>query len=212
MVRLLVLVLVLAALVALPFAIWGDGIEAQLSPSGAAEWMRSYGGWAWAVGMGLIAADIALPIPATAVMAALGVVYGPLIGGLTATLGSVLAGVIGYGLCRCINRDFARRLAGEKGYDQAEALFHRWGGWLVAASRWAPVLPETAAFMAGLTRMPFLRFTAALVCGSAPLGFIFAWVGHLGAQRPLLTMMFAALAPLALWAAYRAVAGRRSEV
>ena len=203
MIRLVAVVLALAILVALPFALWGGAVEAWLSDDGATEWMRGYGGWAWAVGLALIAADIFLPIPATAVMAALGVIYGPLAGGVLSALGSIIAGLTGYGLCRLIGPRLADRLAGARGMAQARRLFDRWGGWLVAASRWLPVLPETVAFLAGLARMPFWRFTAALTCGAVPLGFAYAAIGAIGAEAPVLTLAVAAIAPLALWAAAR---------
>jgi uncharacterized membrane protein YdjX (TVP38/TMEM64 family) len=203
MIRLLGVVLALAVLVGLPFAIWGEQIEAWLSVDGATAWMRGFGGWAWAAGMGLIALDIFLPIPATAIMAALGVIYGPLVGGAVAAAGSIAAGLVGYGLCRMIGPKLAERLAGAEGMGEARRLFDRWGGWLVAASRWLPVLPETVAFLAGLVRMPFWRFAAALACGAIPLGFAFATIGALGADAPLLTLAVAAVLPLGLWALAR---------
>ena len=203
MIRLFFVVLALALLVALPFALWGDPVTAWLSIDGAAEWMRGFGGWAWAAGLALIAADIFLPVPATAVMAALGVIYGPWAGGALSALGSIIAGLTGYGLCRLIGPRLASRLAGAEGMAQARLLFDRWGGWLVAASRWLPVLPEMVAFLAGLVRMPFWRFTAALVCGAVPLGLAYAAIGAFGADKPALTLAIATIAPLGLWAAAR---------
>ena len=73
--------------------------------------MRGFGGWAWAVGIGLIASDIALPIPSSAVMAALGIIYGPWIGGAISAGGSILAGLTGYGVCRMIGPATAEKLA-----------------------------------------------------------------------------------------------------
>src|SRR5262245_21513617 len=43
--------------------------------------LRAYESWAWAVGIALLWADLLLPVPQTAVIAALGVVYGTLVGG-----------------------------------------------------------------------------------------------------------------------------------
>ena len=203
MARLLLVVLAVAVLVGLPFAIWGDQVEAWLTTDGATEWMRSFGHWAWVAGLALIAADIALPLPATAIMAALGVIYGPWLGGFISACGTVLAGCIGYGICRVVPLHMAERLAGAKGMAQARALFARWGGWLVVGSRWLPILPETVAFLAGLTRMPFGRYLAALICGGLPLGMVFASVGHWGAETPVLALLVAALLPVALWGPIR---------
>ena len=205
MLRLIVLVLVLAFLVALPFAIWGDRVEQVLSIDGAIAWMKSTG-WAWAAGIALIVSDVALPVPSTAVMAALGVIYGPFIGGIISAFASIMAGSLGYWLCRALGPSFAERLAGQKGLAQARALFDRWGFGLIAISRWVPVLPETVAFLAGLIRVPYPRFVLALSCGAVPLGFVFATAGHLGRDAPLVIIVLCAVAPLlllALWRAFR---------
>jgi len=182
-----------------PFLIWGVQLEASILDAGAADWMRQFGGWAWLAGIGLIASDIALPIPSSAVMAALGIIYGPIVGGAISAAGSVFAGLAGYGLCRMIGPKTAEKLAGAAGMAQARTLFDKYGGWIVAGSRWLPILPETISFLAGLTAMPFRRYLAALACGALPLGFVFATAGHLGADNALATMAICAVAPLLLW-------------
>jgi len=203
MFRLLLIVLALIALSVVPFAIWSGQLEEDLSRLGAAGWMQSFGAWAWLVGIGLIASDIVLPVPASAVMGALGIIYGPWIGGAISALGSIVAGLLGYGVCRLIGPATAERLAGADGFAQARTLFDRWGGWLVAGSRWLPILPETVSFLAGLTGMRFAHYLGALICGAIPLGFAFATLGHLGADNALPTLFVLAVAPLLLWFAVR---------
>jgi uncharacterized membrane protein YdjX (TVP38/TMEM64 family) len=210
MLRLLLIVFALIALSVVPFVIWGGQIEEDLSRLGAAGWMRSFGAWAWAVGIGLIVSDIALPVPSTAVMGALGIIYGPWLGGVLSALGSILAGLLGYGICRLIGPETAERLAGTEGFAQTRRLFDRWGGWLVAGSRWLPILPETISFLAGLTGMRFTRYLGALVCGAVPLGFTFAAAGHLGADNAMATLLICAVAPLALWLVARPFFNRQA--
>lgn len=207
MLRLIAVVLFLAFAVALPFAIWGAEIEAVLSIDGTVNWLRGTG-WAWAAGIGLIVSDIVLPVPSTAVMAALGIIYGPIVGGAIAATGSILAGSLGYGVCRALGPRIAERLAGEAGIAEARRLFERWGFGLITISRWLPVLPETVAFLAGLIRVPFPKFLLALTCGAVPLGFTFATAGHLGRNAPMIVILLCALAPLSLWAVASAL--RRS--
>ena len=210
MFRLLLIVFALIALSVVPFVIWGGQIEEDLSRLGAAGWMQSFGRWAWVVGIGLIASDIALPVPSTAVMGALGIIYGPWLGGAISALGSVTAGLLGYGVCRMIGPKTAQRLVGNEGFGQARALFDRWGGWLVAGSRWLPILPETVSFLAGLTGMRFTRYFGALVCGAIPLGFAFATAGHLGADNAVATLLICAVAPLVMWLAVRPFLNRQA--
>jgi uncharacterized membrane protein YdjX (TVP38/TMEM64 family) len=201
--RLLAVFVGLALLVLIPFAIWGGELERALQPKAAAAWLHGYGAWAWAVGLGLLLADLVLPIPATAVMSALGFIYGPLLGGLVGSAGSILAGALGYGLCRSAGPRAAQSLLGEHGLEQGRRLASGTGPWLVVLSRWLPVFPEVVACMAGLTRMPAPTFLAALACGSIPLSFAFAAVGHAGLDRPGLALALSAITPPALWLAVR---------
>lgn len=199
MLRFLLVCLFLAVTVALPFVFWGDQFEAAFSADESVQWLRDFGPYAWLSAIGLLVADLVLPIPTTAVMAGLGIIYGPLVGGFIATAGSVIAGLTGYWLCRWMGRPMAERLAGQSMLDYGQRLFDSAGGWLVALSRWQPILPEVIACIAGLSRMRADYFLIALICGSAPLGFVFALIGHSGQQSPILTMTVAALAPLFIW-------------
>ncbi len=199
--RLLWISLMLVALVLIPFLLWGEALAATFTQAGAVAWLRDYGRWAWAAGMALLLADLALPVPGTVVMAALGFLYGPVTGGVLAAAGSFLPGAAGYGLCRAFGRGAALRLLGRKDLEKGERLFAGAGGWLVVLSRWLPVFPEVVACMAGLARMPAQRFFAALACGSLPLGFVFAAVGHAGVAHPVLAVALSALLPPVLWLA-----------
>jgi uncharacterized membrane protein YdjX (TVP38/TMEM64 family) len=201
--RLLAVFVGLALLVLIPFAMWGNELERALQPEAAAAWLYAYGAWAWAVGLGLLLADLVLPIPATAVMSALGFIYGPLVGGLVSSAGSILAGALGYVLCRSAGPRAAQRLLGEHGLKQGRRLASGTGPWLVVLSRWLPVFPEVVACMAGLTRMPAPAFLMALACGSIPLSFAFAALGHAGLDRPGLALALSALAPPVLWLVVR---------
>ncbi len=203
--RLAGVLLALAVLVAIPFLLWGNRLGQLFAGNGAIDWLAGYGSFAWLIAVGLLTADLVMPIPATAIMSALGMIYGPFWGGLAAVGGSVFSGLVGYGLCRHLGRPFAARIAGEDALAQGERLFSRAGGWLVALSRWLPVLSEVMACVAGLARMPFAVFLGALLCGTVPLGFTFAAIGHLGADRPMLTLGIAAVLPVFLWFALRPI-------
>lgn len=198
--RLFLLFLVLALLVLIPFLIWGDDFEASMSIEKTVETLQDSGAWAWAVGIGLLWIDLFLPILGTVVMSALGLVYGPMLGALIALIGSLAAGLTAYGLARLLGRRAVLWLVGEKGLLEGERLFQgNPGGWLIALSRWMPILPEVMACMAGLSKMPFSRFLAALVAGSLPLCVVFAWIGSRGEESPIWTLILSAGLPPALW-------------
>ena len=198
--RLLSIFIALALLFAVPFLLWGDAFQERFAGDGAVNaWIENYGSWAWMVGVLLLAADLVLPVPSTAVMSALGLVYGVFLGGLLGAAGSILSGCLAYAICRSLGRETAIRIAGEKDLRRGERLFASVGGWVVALSRWLPLLPEVVACMAGLSRMPPIHFFLALVCGTLPLAFTFAAVGERGVDSPALALSLSAALPVVLW-------------
>jgi uncharacterized membrane protein YdjX (TVP38/TMEM64 family) len=198
--RLIYIFIGLAVLLALPFIIWGEAFDAVLKGEAGLTWLNEFGRrWAWIVGVGVLAADLVLPIPATTVLAGLGMIYGPFVGGLIGSAGSIIAGLIAYGLSRSMGRDAAVWLAGEEDLLKGERFFANAGGWAVALSRWMPLLPEVIACLAGLSRMPFARFCVALACGSVPMAFAYAILGHTHADRPGLALLLCAVVPPVLW-------------
>lgn len=197
--RLLLVLLLPAAILLLPFLLVGDRLDAALGGPRLVELLAAAGSWAWVAGIALLVGDLVLPIPASGVMAALGIVYGPWLGGLIGAAGSFLSGSLGYLFCRRLGRQAALWLVGERDLRRGTELADRHGGWLVAASRALPLLPETVACAAGLVRMRPTTFFAALACGALPMGVAFATLGSLGANRPLASIAVATLLPLAVW-------------
>ena len=205
MTKLIGIVVGLVLFITLPFFIFGEQIEQVFAGDGVVSWLQSFGSLAWVAAMVLLIADLAIPVPTTAVMAALGMVYGPVLGGVIAGLGSIISGLVGYVLCRNLGRPFALLLSGEKGLAEGEKLFQNIGGWIVAMSRWLPVVSEVIACLAGLSKMPFPMFLAALICGSVPLGFLFSTIGYIGGEYAMLTLILSALLPFILWVGVRLV-------
>lgn len=161
--------------------------------------LRQYEGWAWAAGIALICADLVLPIPQTAVIAALGIVYGTLLGGLLGSLGLISGGLLGYGLMLTATRRFAQRLAGLRSLQKMEGLFDRRGAWAIILTRSLPYsIPEATVFLAGLAGMPMRKFIAALTIGSVPTAFAFAAIGAGWADQPIVALTVSFVLPILL--------------
>jgi uncharacterized membrane protein YdjX (TVP38/TMEM64 family) len=201
--RLLAWFIGLSVVVLGTWLLWGNAWETRFTLEGAVAWIGGAGSWAWAAGIGLLAADLVLPVPGTVVMSALGLVYGVLLGGLVAAAGSMVAGLCGYGIGRLIGEKAARRLLGDLDFEKGRLLFARGGGWMIALSRSLPILPEALSCTAGLVRMPFGRFVASLACGSLPVGYLFAWIGAAGRDAPGWALVFSLAVPVVLWALAR---------
>jgi uncharacterized membrane protein YdjX (TVP38/TMEM64 family) len=161
--------------------------------------LRNYGSWAWAPGIALIWADLVLPIPQTAVIATLGIVYGTLLGGLLGSLGLITGGLLGYGLMLTSARRFAQRFAGPRSLHKMERLFDQGGAWAIVLSRSLPYrVPEAMVFLAGLAGMPIRKFSAALTVGSVPTAFAFAAIGAGWADQPILALTVSYVLPILL--------------
>lgn len=197
--RLLLIFILLGLLFASPLLIWGDRFDAALDGGQAVTWLRGLDHLAAPVGVGLIVADLFLPIPATGVMGALGIIHGVVLGGLLSALGSTLAGLVAYGLARALGERAAVFMVGRKDLDRATAFFERGGGFAIAVSRPLPLLPEVIACLAGLAGMKTKRFVIALSCGSVPTGFVYAAIGAAGFERPVLTLLICVFLPILLW-------------
>lgn len=189
------LFLILTVVLCVPFVIWGDRFEAWFTGDAAVQWLRGLGAWGWIAGIGLLIGDLLLPVPATAVIGALGFVYGFAVGAAVGAAGSFLSGALAYGLTRALGPAFAAKLAGEAELRRYEGLFERSGWWIVALSRWLPLLPEVVACLAGMSRMPARKFFASLAVGSVPLGVVYAAIGAAGQDRPGLALGLSAALP-----------------
>lgn len=197
--RNLIVLGVLIALILISFIFYGAQIEAFFEGNNAIKFFDRYGNWAWLVAIALLIADLFLPLPGTIIMSALGFIYGPFWGGMLATLGNFLSGVLAYWLCRSIGKKGALWILGEKDFVKGHKLFNNRGGYIVSLSRWLPILPEAVSCMAGLNRMQFRKYWIALISGSLPLGFIFAYIGHYGSSEPALAITLSAILPLIIW-------------
>jgi uncharacterized membrane protein YdjX (TVP38/TMEM64 family) len=197
--KILFIAMVMGVFFAATFGFWGEHFEIIFSQQACVKWFSEIKPWAWAVGIGLLVADLLLPIPATGIMAALGSVYGVWVGGLVAVTGSCLAGFTGYGLARLAGKRGARLLATDQEIDRFKGVFDRWGGWGIIVSRILPILPEVMTILAGLARMDLKRFSAALLLGTLPTCLLFAFLGHAAQDDPGYGIAAAVALPLLLW-------------
>lgn len=197
--RLLLLFVGLAGFVLLTWFFWGGEWEAQFTLTGSVARLQQAGAWAWAGGILLLTADLALPVPSTVVISALGYSYGVFLGGIIATIGLVCSGLLGYFFGMFLGKPFAVKWLGQRDLERGRLLFAKKGGWIVALSKSLPILPEVISCTAGMVRMPFRQFLGALICGSLPTGFLYAWIGQLGREMPLWAIGLSLVMPAILW-------------
>jgi uncharacterized membrane protein YdjX (TVP38/TMEM64 family) len=133
------------------------------------------------------------------VIAALGIIYGTLLGGLLGSLGLITSGLLGYGLMFTSARRFAQRFTGPRSLHKMESFFAPGGAWAIILTRSLPFsVPEAMVFLAGLAGMPMRKFTTAMTIGSVPTAFAFAAIGAGWADQPILALAVSYVLPILL--------------
>ena len=95
---------------------------------------------------------------------------------------------------------------------RTEAFFQRYGAMTIVLSRFMPIIRTFAPFVAGIGRMPLLRFQLFNVLGAVAWTALFVWGGYLFGNIPIVKANFGlvtlaiiaiSLAPMG-WAALKA--------
>lgn len=188
-----------ALLLLLSFLIFGAPIDIVLHQDKLSNLFTDLRSIGWLIGIFLLVSDILLPVPATGVMAALGHVYGLWWGALFSAIGSICAGLLGYGIARFLDRKYSFMIVSSKDVKNFKIFFDSWGGYAVIISRLLPVMPELVAIMAGFARMKFNLFLSALIVGSIFVSIFFVSLGLYSNIIPGIGIIVAILIPALLW-------------
>ena len=170
-----VLVVILLAIVLVPFFLAGSAIETWtkrfIDTAGAHPWLCA------AVLGGLLASDILLPIPSSIVSTACGLLLGVTLGTAVSLLGMTISCILGYWLGRGCGRTLAVRLVSANDLDRFQSVHARFEDWAVVISRPVPVLAEVSVLFAGLSRMPAPRFFLLSTLANLGVSLGYALVG-----------------------------------
>src|SRR5690606_28842158 len=140
-------------------------------------WMAGRGGLpAASAGVGLLIADVFLPVPSSLVMIAHGALFGVVLGTGLSLLGSLGATLFGFAVGPR-GGGLLARLVTPKEKKKADALLARWGALAILITRPIPLLAETVSILAGASPMGWGRMTAAALAGSAPAALLYALTG-----------------------------------
>jgi uncharacterized membrane protein YdjX (TVP38/TMEM64 family) len=159
----------LLAAILVPFFLW----EERIGAATAAFLQGPHSPWLLSAAlMGLLAADIVLPVPSSLVNITAGSVLGLWGGMATSWAGLMMSAVAGYFIGQGASGTALRRLVGS-----SQARAHRaiasYGAWGLMVCRGVPVLAEASVVLAGFNHMPFRRFLA--VCALSNLGIAAAY-------------------------------------
>jgi uncharacterized membrane protein YdjX (TVP38/TMEM64 family) len=124
--------------------------------------------------------DLFIAIPTLTVIILSGYLFGSVYGALVSLVGVSLAGTCGYALTRYYRNSILSFLVKDKNKrDEAINIFQKHGFTMILLSRAMPILPETSACLAGMTRMSFLKFITAWLISSVPYILIATYAGSI---------------------------------
>lgn len=134
------------------------------------------------VGVGLLVADVLLPIPSSGVMIAQGAAFGFALGSILSLIGGTGATLAAY-LVGCRSQRLVDRLVSVEQQRSAAELLERHGVWAIIATRPVPMFAETVAILAGTTNaMAWWKVTAAGAVGNLVPAMAYAAVGAYAAS------------------------------
>jgi uncharacterized membrane protein YdjX (TVP38/TMEM64 family) len=139
-------------------------------------WLGHGGPVAAFVGVGLLIADVLLPVPSSLVMVAHGALFGVVGGTLLSLIGSVGAALFGFAIGRR-GGSLLDRLVTPAERARADDLLKRWGILAIVVTRPIPLLAETVAIIAGTSSLGWGRTALAAVAGSLPPALLYAITG-----------------------------------
>jgi uncharacterized membrane protein YdjX (TVP38/TMEM64 family) len=132
-------------------------------------------------GVGLLIADIILPVPSSLIMIANGALFGVAIGTFLSIIGNLGAALVGFFIGRRSEPVLARFVPPEE-RSRANHLLNEWGLLAIIITRPVPLLSETTIIMAGASTMDWRSMILATLAGSFPGAVLYALTGATAAN------------------------------
>lgn len=107
-------------------------------------------------------------IPISPLIAAGGIVFGPVWGWIYNSIGSLLGAVLSYGMAQKLGKDLVEHLAGEKRMQRVEAMLERHGYWTLVGIRFMPIPFAFVNYAAALAGFRFRTFLTSTTIGLVP--------------------------------------------
>ena len=167
----LLIIAVILLIPIVPFIGFGREIEAFVD-----DWAKhapSPGITAAAI-VGLLAADIFLPIPSSFVSTFGGAHLGTLWGTVASSLGMSIGAILGFFLARVGGRPLARKWCSAESLDNMHALSERYGPLVLVLTRAVPVFAEASVLIVGIHRLSWRGFLPPIIVTNLGLALAYS--------------------------------------
>lgn len=130
--------------------------------------------WAPLLLVGLYALLCPIGLPATPLMLAGGVIFGPVWGSVYNLVGAFLGAINGFLLARALGTELVHHYLGER-LRKIERQISRRGFWAMVGARYLPVPFPALNFAIALTGVPLPAYALASAIGLAPVMVLWTW-------------------------------------
>ncbi|MBM3968897.1 MAG: VTT domain-containing protein [Planctomycetes bacterium] len=173
-IRAALFLLVLFAIPIVPFLWLGEPFEAGLiqslhepsSPGVVVGWV-----------IGLLAVDMFLPVPSSAVITYSGGVIGVWTGTLVSWIGLSIGAIGGFGLARAFGETIARRFSESEDIERMSRFTLRHGATALVLTRALPILAEACVLMLGASRLSWRQFLLPMLVSNLLLSLTYSACG-----------------------------------
>ncbi|WP_442483411.1 TVP38/TMEM64 family protein [Aeoliella sp. SH292] len=185
---LLRLVLVVAVVLGVPLltaALWNGPLERWF-----AAWHDSPPPTAWIVTalVGVLAADILLPIPSGPVITLAGAELGVPVTAVAAWLGLMLGGTSAFAITKRWGTRLAERFAAPEDLANLRTSAREHDVWLLLVTRPLPILAEATVLLCGALDTCWSRMLWTLAVGNAAVALAFAFLGSQAEEHEWMTV------------------------
>lgn len=172
--KLILIFLVTTVIAIVPFLVLGEAFEDQIKDWFQKEW--SQGQRFWLI-VGLLAVDIAIPIPSSAVSTYGGSILGFFPALLASWLGMMLGSLSGFFLARIAGPGIVRRLTKSEDLSSLELLNDKLSLWTIVLTRPLPILAEATILLIGSLKLPWTKLILPLSISNLVIAVAYSLVG-----------------------------------
>ena len=175
--RAAVLLVLILAIPIVPFLLLGELFEQQVEEflkesSRASVWFH------FLLIVGVLAIDLFLPIPSSAVSTYGGGVLGTGLATLASWTGMTVGAVLGFWLARTLGKPFTTRFVGAQDLERMKGFAHRFGPLALVLTRALPILAEACVLLMGTTQLSWRRFLVPVVICNLLVSLSYAACGE----------------------------------
>ena len=152
------------------------------------------------LGCGLLVSDILIPVPSSLIMTVHGKLFGIWLGTLVSLSGSLGMALLGYAI-GLTSGVFINKHISQNEQIRAKYLIKKWGALAIVLSRPIPIIAETVAVIAGMSRLNLIIVIFATLSGAFPMCLVYAVAGYYaaGVKSNLIILTLVILVTIAFW-------------